>query len=55
VGGLAFLVPISKFWIAAKQDKEESTIIRNSLSRKIFFVSLAYLPTLMLLMALDKA
>ena len=53
-GGLLFLIPVYRFQSVSREDKERALIQRNSLSRKIFFASLAYLPTLMLLMALDK-
>ena len=53
-GGLLFLIPVYRFQSVGREDKERALIQRNSLSRKIFFASLAYLPALMLLMALDK-
>jgi len=53
-GGLLFLIPVYRFQSVSREDKERALIQRNSLSRKIFFASLAYLPALMLLMALDK-
>jgi protoheme IX farnesyltransferase len=54
IAGLLFFVPAYRFCILSTQDREDTLVIRNSLSRKIFFASLAYLPSLMLLMALDK-
>ena len=54
VAGLLFLLPVYRFWTATNQDLEDAMVIRNSLSKKIFFSSLAYLPTVMVLMSLDK-
>lgn len=54
VGGL-FLYPVYLFRRTANQDAQETLTVRNNLSRKIFFTSLAYLPALMLLMVLDKS
>jgi heme o synthase len=54
IGGVLFFVPVYRFRILGTQDRENILVTRNSLSRKIFFASLAYLPSIMLLMALDK-
>jgi heme o synthase len=54
IAGFLFLIPVYRFQRVSSQDFEDSCVERNGLSRKIFFASLAYLPTLMVLMALDK-
>ncbi len=54
VAGLLFFLPVYRFRTATSQDLEDAIMIRNSLSKKIFFSSLAYLPTVMVLMSLDK-
>jgi len=54
IGGLLFLVPVYRFRSVSNQNAETALVMKNSLSRKIFFGSLAYLPVLMLLMVLDK-
>jgi protoheme IX farnesyltransferase len=54
VAGLLFLLPVYQFRKSTIQNVEDATVIRNSLSKKIFFSSLAYLPIVMILMALDK-
>jgi protoheme IX farnesyltransferase len=55
VGGAIFLIPVYRFYRASQLTSEDTTVEKNSLSRRIFFASLAYLPLLMLLMVLDKA
>lgn len=54
IAGVLFLVPVYAFRSVANEDHAHSIVRRNSLSRRIFFASLAYLPFLMILMALDK-
>jgi protoheme IX farnesyltransferase len=54
VAGLLFLLPVYRFRTSTNHDLEDATVIRNSLSKKIFFSSLAYLPIVMILMSLDK-
>jgi protoheme IX farnesyltransferase len=54
LGGLLFLIPVYRFYRASRPQDEDLTVAKNTLSRKIFFGSLAYLPLLMLLMVLDK-
>jgi protoheme IX farnesyltransferase len=54
VAGLLFLLPVYRFWTSTNHDLEDAMVIRNSLSKKIFFSSLAYLPIVMILMSLDK-
>jgi protoheme IX farnesyltransferase len=54
VAGLLFLLPVYRFRTSTNHDLEDAMVIRNSLSKKIFFSSLAYLSIVMILMSLDK-
>jgi protoheme IX farnesyltransferase len=54
VAGLLFLLPVYRFRTSTNHDLEDAMVIRNGLSKKIFFSSLAYLPIVMILMSLDK-
>lgn len=54
IAGILFLIPVYSFRRVNNDDVDSSVVARNTLSRRIFFASLAYLPILMLLMALDK-
>ncbi len=52
--GVGFLIPEIQFYQALRLEGESATAKLNMLSRRIFFLSLAYLPCLMLLMVIDK-
>ena len=54
ITGFLFLIPVYRFHKASNQKVQDLYATQNRLSRNIFFASLAYLPSLMLLMALDK-
>ena len=55
IAGTFLLYPAYLFRKASLLQSQEAGAVRNSLSRKIFFASLAYLPALMTLMVLDKS
>jgi len=52
--GILFLVPVYRLYATSCEPSEDSVLRKNSLSRKIFFASLVYLPALMTLMVFDK-
>jgi protoheme IX farnesyltransferase len=52
--GVLFLIPAYGFIRASRSKTGDSQIQINTLSKRIFFASLAYLPVLMLLMVVDK-
>lgn len=54
VTGLVLLMPVFGFVWASGVNDENGDIRKNSMSRKIFFGSLVYLPIVLLLMTLDK-
>ena len=54
ISGVGFLIPGIQFYRALSLEGESAVVRLNILARIIFFLSLAYLPLLMVLMVIDK-